>query len=30
LNRLRERQQIELSALPWDYEVMLRKPTACR
>lgn len=30
LNRLRERRQIELSALPWDYEVVLRKPTACR
>jgi hypothetical protein len=29
LNRLRERRQIELCALPWDYEVMLRKPTAC-
>lgn len=29
LNRLRERQQIELSVLPWDYEVLLRKPTAC-
>lgn len=29
LNRLRQRRQIELSALPWDYEVVLRKPTAC-
>lgn len=29
LNRLRKRQQIELSALQWDYEVVLRKPTAC-
>ena len=28
LNRLRERRQIELCALPWDYEVVLRKPTA--
>lgn len=30
LNRLRKRRQIELSALPWDYEVVLRKPTALR
>jgi hypothetical protein len=29
LNRLRERRQIDLSALPWDYEVVLRKPTVC-
>jgi len=29
LNRLRERRQIELCALPWDYEVVLRRPTAC-
>jgi len=28
LNRLRKRRQIDLSALPWDYEVVLRKPTA--
>ncbi len=26
LNRLRKRQQIELSTLPWDYEVALRTP----
>ena len=26
LNRLRKRQQIELSTLPWDYEVVLRTP----
>ena len=26
LNRLRKRQQIDMSALPLDYEVVLRKP----
>jgi hypothetical protein len=26
LNRLRKRRQIDLSALPLDYEVVLRKP----
>lgn len=29
LNRLRERQQVELSTLPWDYEVVLRSSGAC-
>lgn len=28
LNRLRKRQQVELLALPWDYQVVLRKPAA--
>jgi hypothetical protein len=26
LNRLRKRQQVELAALRWDYEVVLRSP----
>jgi hypothetical protein len=27
LNRLRQRHQVDMSALPWDYEVVLRKAT---
>jgi hypothetical protein len=30
LNRLRKRHQVDLSALPLDYEVVLRKPATCR
>lgn len=26
LNRLRDRRQVELSTLPWDYEVLLSSP----